>query len=280
MPDPGSGASIARRYYNSSDAEIFYSTVWGGEDIHVGLYASDDEPISVASRRTVETLADELPALGSGEDVLDLGSGYCGAARFLATRFSVNVNAINVSEVENERARRLNDEAGLAERIHVHDCSFEALPVADASQAAAWSQDAILHSSDRAQVFREVARALRPGGVFVFTDPMQADHCPEGVLDPILSRIHLTSLGSVALYRALAEEAGLRFESFDDHTGQLVRHYSAVLRETQRRRPELLEEGVDEGYLERMLVGLQHWIDGGRKGHLCWGLFKIVKPSS
>ena len=27
----------ARDYYNSDDAETFYSTVWGGEDIHIGL---------------------------------------------------------------------------------------------------------------------------------------------------------------------------------------------------------------------------------------------------
>ncbi len=279
MPSADAGASVARTYYNSRDAETFYSTIWGGEDIHVGLYAHGEEPIAAASRRTVKTLASKLPALTEGDEVLDLGSGYCGAARYLAEQFSVRVNAINVSEVENERARRLNEQAGLADRVQVHDCSFEALPVGDGSQAAAWCQDAILHSSDRAKVFGEVARALRPGGRFVFTDPMQADHCPQGVLAPILERIHLSSLGSVAAYRAHAAEAGLRFESFEDHTGQLVCHYDSVWRETQRRRGELLDAGVDEGYIERMLVGLRHWVDGGRKGHLCWGLFTIEKPT-
>ena len=33
---------IARDYYNSDDADHFYFHVWGGEDIHVGLYAHDD----------------------------------------------------------------------------------------------------------------------------------------------------------------------------------------------------------------------------------------------
>ena len=28
----------ARDYYNSSDADRFYATIWGGEDIHIGLY--------------------------------------------------------------------------------------------------------------------------------------------------------------------------------------------------------------------------------------------------
>jgi len=273
-----SGADVARSYYNSQDAETFYSTIWGGEDIHIGLYTGEDDPIAQASRRTVATLADKLPRLQVGERLLDLGSGYCGGARYLAQRFEVNVDAINVSEVENERARRLNDAAGLSSRIAVHDASFETLPVDDGGYAAAWSQDAILHSSDRQRVFHEVARALRPGGVFVFSDPMQSDDCPDGVLDPILARIHLSSLGSVATYRAHAEAAGLGFEAFDDRTDQLVHHYDAVRKETMARRSELLEAGVDPGYIDRMLVGLGHWVDGGQRGHLAWGFFTIVKP--
>jgi ubiquinone/menaquinone biosynthesis C-methylase UbiE len=42
----------------------------------------------------------------------------------------------------------------------------------------------------------EVDRVLKPGGELVFTDPMQADDCPDGVLQPVLDRIHLESLGS------------------------------------------------------------------------------------
>ncbi|HCE41422.1 MAG TPA: SAM-dependent methyltransferase, partial [Alcanivorax sp.] len=44
--------NTARDYYNSDDADQFYARVWGGEDIHVGLYENDEEPIFDASRRT------------------------------------------------------------------------------------------------------------------------------------------------------------------------------------------------------------------------------------
>src|SRR5690606_36140771 len=33
----------ARDYYNSDDADNFYFHVWGGEDIHIGLYESENE---------------------------------------------------------------------------------------------------------------------------------------------------------------------------------------------------------------------------------------------
>ena len=39
----------AQEYYNSEDADTFYATIWGGEDIHIGLYESEDEPIADAS---------------------------------------------------------------------------------------------------------------------------------------------------------------------------------------------------------------------------------------
>ena len=36
-----SGAdSVAATYYDSQDADQFYEQVWGGEDIHIGLYAT------------------------------------------------------------------------------------------------------------------------------------------------------------------------------------------------------------------------------------------------
>ena len=55
---------VARDYYNSTDADNFYFHIWGGEDIHVGLYESDDEPIAEASRRTVERMASHVSHIG------------------------------------------------------------------------------------------------------------------------------------------------------------------------------------------------------------------------
>ena len=39
----------AQEYYNSDDADNFYYRVWGGEDIHIGIYESAGEDIAAAS---------------------------------------------------------------------------------------------------------------------------------------------------------------------------------------------------------------------------------------
>ena len=162
-----SGAvNTARDYYNSRDADSFYSKIWGGEDIHIGLYEDEQKPIFTASRRTVERMATSLPGLGPDSRVLDLGSGYGGSARYLANAYGCRVVALNLSEVENERARELNREAGLDGLIEVIDGSFEAIPFGDDHFDVAWSQDAILHSGERETVLGEVSRVLKPGGRF------------------------------------------------------------------------------------------------------------------
>jgi len=266
--------SVARDYYNSADADAFYSAVWGGEDIHIGIYEKPGEPILDASRRTVEKLAARVE-ISSNQRVLDIGSGYGGAARYLAATYGCRVAALNLSEVENERARRMNQEQGLSERIDVVDGSFEQLPFDHRSFDLVWSQDAILHSGNRPGVFAEVARTLKPGGSFVFTDPMQADDCPAGVLQPILDRIHLSSLGSPRSYRQMAEGVGLKEVRFEDLTPQLVTHYSRVLEEVESRTAQSI--GVSADYLERMKKGLRHWIDGGKKGYLAWGILQFQR---
>jgi sarcosine/dimethylglycine N-methyltransferase len=209
--------------------------------------------------------------------VLDIGAGYGGGARRMVDRYGCHVVCLNLSEAENNRNREMNGEAGVADRIDVIDGSFEDVPLEDASMDAVWSQDAILHAGDRTRVLREVDRVLKPGGRFVFTDPMQANDCPEGVLDPILARIHLPDLGSPDFYRGVAAELGWKDLGFEEMTHQLVAHYSRVLETTEAEAPRLAGRVSDE-YLERMKTGLRHWIEGGKAGYLSWGVFLFEKP--
>ena len=262
--------SVAATYYDSQDADQFYEQVWGGEDIHIGLYAAPDEAIATASDRTVHALLDLASQLPQGGCVVDLGAGYGGASRRLARWSQRPVHAINISTVENDRHRRLNVDAGLEQRITVHDASFEQVPVAEASADLVWSQDAILHAGDRARVLSEVSRLLKPGGCFVFTDPMAADGVEMGLLQPILDRIHLPDLASPARYKAWGEAVGLMMEVWDERTEMLVQHYNRVRQDTRSRRAEL-ETSISAGYLDRMDVGLGHWVDGGQKGSSAGG---------
>lgn len=279
MPSNQSTAEkITESYYDSSDADRFYETVWGGEDIHIGMY---EEGMSVfdASRRTVATMAGLLKHLNTDSKVLDLGSGYGGSARYLAGTYGCRVTCLNLSEVQNERNRSLNREQGLDDRITVMHGSFETIPCDDDSFDIIWSQDAFLHSDRREIVLQEINRVLKPGGELIFTDPMQADDCPDGVLQPVYDRLSLESLASFGFYRK--QLTGLGFAEMDtiELTRQLRKHYATIKENLQQRYQELVRS-ISTDYMDKMLLGLDNWVSAADQGYLAWGILHFQKQSA
>ncbi len=266
-----------KNYYDSDDAQNFYYQLWGGEDLHLGIYLNEEETIHRASRRTIREMAALLPKLDNNMKVLDLGGGFSGSARYLALNFGCHVTVLNLSERENERGRRMNKEQGVDHLIDVVDGNFEDIPFEDGTFDVIWSQDAILHSGDREKVLREAARVLKSGGHMVFTDPMMTDDCPADVLQPIFDRINLESLGSPGFYREAAERVGLENVEYVDLDQFLPMHYQRVLDETEANQDRIKGQ-ISEAYIENMKKGLRHWVDGGRNGYLTWGIFLFRKP--
>lgn len=268
----------AETYYDSKDADNFYFNIWGGEDIHIGFYV-DTQDIAEASQRTVVEMAKVVAPITEHTRVLDIGAGYGGAARQLASAFGCHVTCLNLSETQNATNRRLTGAANLGHLIEVKHGNFESIPAADASFDLVWSQDAILHTARRAQVLKEAQRVLKPGGRIVFTDPMQADDCPEGVLQPVYDRIHLKNLGSFAFYRKTARDLGLQELAIMEHTDQLLHHYKRVREELQKQYDHIIEVS-SQNYVDTMIEGLGHWTKAAQRGHLAWGILCFGKPGA
>ena len=272
--------SVARQtesYYDSPEAGSFYSRVWGGDDIHIGIYGPPGDSVYAASSRTVAPMATRLPGLVEGARVLDLGAGYGGAARYLASTFDCRVDCLNLSDVQNATNCKLCEQAELADRVRVIHGSFDSIPGPADAYDVVWSQDALLHSGARERVLREATRVLKPGGQLIFTDPMQTDDCPPDVLQPVLDRIHLDSLASPGFYHRQLAALGLEEVAWIPMPEQLLRHYATVAAELDARQDEMIEHcGAD--YVMRMRQGLQHWVDAAERGHLTWGILHFRRP--
>jgi 2-polyprenyl-6-hydroxyphenyl methylase/3-demethylubiquinone-9 3-methyltransferase len=100
-----------------------------------------------------------------GRDVLDLGCAGGFMAEALALR-GANVTGIDPAADAIDAARAHAKEGGL--RIGYDVGMGEALPYDDASFDAVVCVDVLEHVSDLHMVLAEVARTLRPGGVFLF----------------------------------------------------------------------------------------------------------------
>ncbi len=268
---------VTETYYDSDDADTFYRMIWGGEDLHIGLY-DGTRSIREASAETVDRMAATLPVLDADTKMLDIGAGYGGSMRRVVSRFGCEATCLNLSETQNDANRAKNRRAKLEDRIRVVHGVFEDIPAPDARYDVVWSQDAILHSDQRARVLAEVFRVLKPGGHFVFTDPMQAETVPEGVLQPVYDRLQLNSLGSMRFYREAAMALGFQVLAQEPLTEHLGDHYARVREEMLANYDGLRASGASAAYLDKMALGLEIWVKAAAAGHLAWGIQLFRKP--
>jgi sarcosine/dimethylglycine N-methyltransferase len=199
--------------------------------------------------------------------------------RRIVRQTGCSATCLNISETQNDTNRAKNRAAKLANKVSVVHGVFEDIPEPDESYDVVWSQDAILHSDQRAKVLGEVFRVLKPGGHFVFTDPCQADDVPEGVLQPVYDRLQLHNLGSHRFYREAAEALGFEVLAQEELTHQLRAHYDRVREDLVSGYDKLREGGASAAYLDKMITGLENWVKAADAGHLAWGIHLFRKPA-
>lgn len=131
-----------------------------------------------------QAIADLKP----GETVLDLGSG-AGFDVFLAAQaVGPSGRAVGVDMTSAMLAKARRNATAFTERTGLSNAEFrlgeiEHLPVADASVDVVISNCVLNLSPDKPQVWREIARVLKPGGRVAISDLALAKPLPDGVFE-------------------------------------------------------------------------------------------------
>ncbi len=247
--------------------EELYRLAWG-DILHHGLWRSGRETQPEAVAALSREIAD-MAALRSGQRIYDVGCGYGAMSHWLAREYGVKVVGVNNSAAQLALAGDGGDQVRF---LHTDWLGFSPEPA-----EAVLAVESADHLADKADFFRQCARALVPGGRLVVAGLMTRERLPERSrrrLDWICARSPLAPLVPAAHYAELAEHAGFALEEIRDLTQETARTWPEFARRFARaalRRPGLLRHlaaGGPSGWLPLLFWHLRA---ARREGTLRYG---------
>jgi SAM-dependent methyltransferase len=193
----------------TSDVELAVRREAWGEDLGQSSWLTAGEWLG---------FADQL-GVGSGTDVLEVGSGSGGPAVYLAAARQCRITGVDINEHGVRNAEALARARGLTERARFQavDASLP-LPFPAESFDVVLSNDAMCHIVNRVAVLRDWGRVLRPGGRTLFTDAM--------IVTGVVSNEEMATRSSIGFYlfvppgenERMLREAGFRILAVQDVT--------------------------------------------------------------
>ena len=219
----------------------------------------------------------------SGCAILDIGCGLGAIDELLVKEYhAASVIGVDVDPSLLERMRARIERAGMTGRIQGLQVTGGPLPFADASFDVVFSKDSLVQIPDKAAVFAEVLRVLRPAGRFIASDWLRG-----GAAEYSAEMLEFFRLEGIAYNMAtLGESAeGLRAAGFDKVE---IRDRHGWYLELARRELQAMEGPLHPMIAQRIgFDRARHFIDNWRqlvivleRGELRPGHLKAVKPKA
>ncbi|WP_120500585.1 cyclopropane-fatty-acyl-phospholipid synthase family protein [Roseovarius sp. EL26] len=154
----------------------------------------------------------------TGEQVLEIGSGWGGCARYLAHRSGAHVTAVELQDDYNRVAQDLTNRTGLAQGVTHLNADFLKAPLPRHGFDHAVSWLALFHIPDRARYLGKIYEALKPGGDFYAEDLYLIAPPDPAEQEDFQRHLFPNSLIDIESYHATLRDAGFEIADSTDMT--------------------------------------------------------------
>ncbi|NTG46335.1 class I SAM-dependent methyltransferase [Agrobacterium rhizogenes] len=216
---------VASHYtHGSLEETILAALAASGKDVdHLSIddLAGVDE-FHLGRREATREFARDLDLI-DGMRLIDIGSGLGGPARYLASTYGSIVTGVDLTDEFVKVANVLTERCGMAAQVSFRQASALSLPFADQSFERATLIHVGMNIEDKARLFAEVRRVLKPGGRFGLYEIMQmrAGELPYPM--PWAMTPETSFVCTPETYRQLLSEAGFTVESEQDRSALAIR---------------------------------------------------------
>ena len=212
-------AKTVKEYYDLCSEFMVFG--WG-ESLHFAPL-SPRESLEDSKLRHQRLMIDKLE-LREGMTVIDVGCGIGGPMRRVAGEAGVRVVGVNTSEVQLDRAKSLNAQAGIDHMVDYLACSFmDMSTVADDTFDRGYAIESTCHAPDKAGAFAEIYRVLKPGALFwgqemCMTDKFDPhDDRHRALKQDLMRGIALKDIATMGEVDQALETAGFQIMEGRDH---------------------------------------------------------------
>ena len=206
--------SVSQHYtHGSLENTILQALTVAGKDIN-RLEPADLAPVDefhIGGRQATIDFAEQM-GLTAGMQLLDIGCGLGSASRYFAHERGCQVSGIDVTSEYVAVAEALARRVGLAARVSYRHGSGLSLPFAADSFDAAYMLHVGMNIADKAALFAEVRRVLRPRGIFGIYDVMREAEGELAFPVPWSVTVEMSTVDRAGTYRRLLEDAGFVVE--------------------------------------------------------------------
>lgn len=150
--------------------------------------------------------------LAPGMHVLDAGSGIGGPARYFADAHKCRVTGVDLTQEFVDVANELTRRCGLGDLVSFRQGSVLDLPFGAGTFDAATLIHVGMNIADKARLFDNVRRVLKPGGMFCVYDVMRAGTGDLPFPMPWAQSSETSFVETPETYRRLLDAAGFTIE--------------------------------------------------------------------